>query len=60
LLGRFHQPVQHGVGIDFKDPSRSADTQALSQAGKDAHDEVYLGLFAVKNRAVMLWKKAVA
>jgi hypothetical protein len=59
LLGRFDQPGQHGVGLDVKDPSRGTATQALSQAGQDAYDEVDLGLFAVKHRAVMLQKKAV-
>jgi hypothetical protein len=60
LFGRFDQPVQHGVRIDLKDPSRRADPQTLSQAGQDAHDEIDLGLFAVKHRTVMLGKKGVA
>ena len=56
LLGRFNQPLQHGVGVDFEDPSRGTDAQALSQAGQDVHDEVDLGVFAVEEGAMVLRK----
>src|SRR5512145_1286531 len=55
-LGRCDQPVQPRVGGDLEDPSRGADTQALSQAGQDAHEEVALGLFAVEDRAMRFQK----
>jgi hypothetical protein len=39
LFGRFDQPVQHGIGLDLKDPSCRTDTQALCQTGQDWDDE---------------------
>jgi hypothetical protein len=60
VLRRFHQPLQHRVGSDLEDPRRSADTQALSQAGQDVHDEVDRHLFTVENRAVGLQKIPLA
>ena len=53
LLGRFGQPVQHGVGGDLEDAGRGADTQALRQTGQDPHDAFDLGVFAVEDRAVV-------
>ncbi|OLD59494.1 MAG: hypothetical protein AUI33_16435 [Ignavibacteria bacterium 13_1_40CM_2_61_4] len=47
VLGRLDQPLQHCVGSDFEDPRGGADTQALSQAGQDPHDEFDRCLFAV-------------
>ena len=56
VLGRLDEPAQHRVGIDLEDPRRGADTQALSEAGQDAHDEFDCGLFAVEDRAMRLQK----
>ena len=56
LLGRCDQPVQHRVGSDLEDRSRGADTQALSQAGQDAHDEFDRGLFAIEDGAIRCQK----
>jgi hypothetical protein len=39
LLGGFHQPLQHGIGVHLEHPGRSADAQALSQAGEHADDQ---------------------
>jgi len=58
-LGRFDQPVQHRVGVDFENPSGGADPQTLSQAGQHAHDELDRGLFAMEERAMRLQKVAL-
>src|SRR5439155_21118284 len=60
LLGRLSQPVSHRVRSDLEDAGRSADTQALSQAGQDPHDEFDRGLFAVENGAMGLQKIPLA
>src|SRR5262249_48913122 len=57
--GRLGQPLQHRVGSDFEDPSSGTDTQALSQASQDPHDEFDRGLFAVEERAMRLQKVAL-
>jgi hypothetical protein len=46
------------LGIDLKDLGGSASAQALGQARQQAHDQFYRGLLAMKNRTVMLQKKA--
>ena len=56
LLGRFDQPVQHGVGVDLEDPRRGADTETFGQAREGPHDEFDGRLFAVENRPVGLQK----
>ena len=40
LLGRLHQPVEHGAGIDLKDARRAPNAQSLGQTGDDMDDEV--------------------
>jgi hypothetical protein len=60
LLGGFHQPLQDGVGVNLKHPSRSTDAQAFGQTCQDAHDELDRGLFAVEERAMRLQKGALA
>ena len=60
LSDSYNKTVQHGVGMDLKDASRRADTQALRQAGPDAHDEVDLGLFAVEDGAMRFQKVTFA
>ena len=52
--------MPHRIGVDLEDPSRSTDTQALSQAGHDPHDAFDLGVFAVEDGAVGLQKIALA
>src|SRR5262245_41831477 len=46
------------MGGDLEDPRRGADTQALGQAGQDAHDELDGYVFAVEERAVRLQEVA--
>jgi len=58
LLGRLDEPLQHRVGVHLEHPRRATDTQALSQARDDTHDEVYRGALTVKDRAEGLQKLA--
>jgi hypothetical protein len=60
VLGRFHQPVQHGIGVDLEHPRGGANAQALSQARQHTHDQLHGYTFAMKNRAMGLQKVACA
>jgi hypothetical protein len=40
LLGGFHQPLQHGVGVHLKHPGGGTNAQAFSQAGEHAYDQL--------------------
>src|SRR5215510_9637666 len=60
LLHGFSQPLQHRVGVDLKHPSRGANAQSLGQARQDVHDQLHGDLFAMKDRAMMLGKIALA
>jgi hypothetical protein len=60
LLGRFDQPVQHRVGVDFENSRRGADPQALSEAGQNAHDAFNLSVFAVEDGAMRFQKIPLA
>src|SRR5215471_20296480 len=59
LLGRFHQPLQDGVGVDFKHPSGRTDAQAYRQAGQHPHDQLHRQALAVQERAMGLQEIAV-
>ena len=48
VLGRFHQPVQHRVGVDLEHPRGSANAQALRQARQHTHDQLHGYTFAMK------------
>src|SRR5438132_12907429 len=60
VLGGFHQPVQHGIGVDLEHPRGGANAQALSQARQHTHDQLHGYTFAMKNRAMGLEKIAFA
>ena len=60
LLSGLHQPVQHGVGGHLKDPRGGANTQPLRQARQHPDEQLYGDLLAVKERAMMLGKVALA
>jgi hypothetical protein len=60
LLRCFDQPVQHRIGLDLKDSGGGPNAESLGQAGQHVHDPLHLGLFAIKNGAVMFRKKAIA
>jgi hypothetical protein len=40
LLRGLHEPAQHGVGVDLKDPRRASDAQTFGQTRHDAYDEL--------------------
>jgi hypothetical protein len=60
LFGRFAQPVPHGVGIDLKAPSGSAETSPRGQAGHNPPDQRPRRLLAVAAGARGLQKGAGA
>jgi hypothetical protein len=60
LLGRFHQPVEHGIRGHLEDPRGGADAQPLSQARQYPHDQLHGHLFAMEDCAMMLGKVAFA
>ena len=60
LLGRFDQPLQHGIGGDLEHPRGAADAQALSEAADHVHDAVDRDALAMEQGTVMLWKGAFA
>ena len=60
LLGGLHQPVQHGVGGDLKDPRGGANPQTLAQARQHPDDQLPGDLLAMQERAMMLGKGALA
>src|SRR4030095_10313878 len=60
LLRGFHQPVQHGVGGDLKDPGGGANAEPLSQARQYPDAQPHSDLLAMKDGALLSGKKAVA
>src|SRR5262245_18151805 len=60
VLGRFHQPVQHGIGVDLEHPGRGTNAQAFSQAGYHADDQLHWHPSAMHERAMRLQKVACA
>src|SRR5215467_1492471 len=56
----FDQPVQHGIGIDLKDPRGGAYAQALGQASQNPHDQLHGAPCAMKERAMGIQKVAPA
>src|SRR5262245_48079796 len=60
LIYGFTQPLQHRVGVDLEHPRCGPNAQAFSQTRQHAHDQLHSDLFAMKNRAMMLGKIAVA
>src|SRR5215471_258094 len=56
LFSRLHQPLQDGIGVDFKHPSRGTDAQPFSQTGQCVDDEVHRQMLAMENRAVRCQK----
>jgi hypothetical protein len=60
VLGRFHQPVQHGIGGYLEHSRGGANTQALRQARQHTHDQLHGDPFAMKQRAMGLEKIAFA
>src|SRR5262245_28203385 len=52
--------MQHRIRIDLEPPGCTPDTQPLSQARGDPHDEVDSGALAMKERAEGLQKIAAA
>jgi hypothetical protein len=60
LLCGFHQPAQHRVRIDRKDPGRGTNAQAFGQARQDADEQRYSALLPMQERAMMLGKVALA
>src|SRR5215468_6038081 len=60
LVHGFSQPLQHRVGIDFEHPCGSAHPQSFGSAGQHADTQLHCCLLAMKNRAMVLRKIAVA
>jgi hypothetical protein len=60
LLGSFHQPLQHRVRSHLKDPGGGANAKPLGQARQDADNQLHRDLFAMKKRAMMFRKIALA
>jgi hypothetical protein len=60
LLGRFAQPLQHGVGSHLEDACRGADAQTFGQTGQDVHDAFPRRLFAVEEGAMRFQKVTLA
>src|SRR5262245_28427804 len=60
LLRCFSQPVQDRVGRDLKDARGGPDAEPLGQAGQHVDDQVHGHWLAMKNRAMMLEKIALA
>jgi len=56
LLGRFHQPVEHGIRVHLEDPRGGANAEPLRQAGQHADDQLHGDLLSMKDRAMMLGK----
>jgi hypothetical protein len=48
MLGRLDQPVQHRIGANLEDPRGRPNAESLRQADQHPHDQVYLGLLAMK------------
>src|SRR5215813_8025604 len=60
LLRCFSQPVQDRVGSDLKDARGGPYAEPLGQAGQHVDDQVHGHRCAMKNRAMMLGKIALA
>jgi hypothetical protein len=60
LLGGFHQPSQHGIWIDLKDPGGGANASALRYACQDADPLLHGDLLPMQDRAMRLGKVALA
>ena len=60
LIGRFHQPPQHRVRVNLKHPGGGPHAQTFGQARQHADDQLHGDLIAMKDRAVMLRKIALA
>ena len=57
LVRRFHQPLQHRIGVDLEDAGRGANASAFGQTGQHADNQLHRQAFAVKERPVRLQKE---
>src|SRR5215468_8474783 len=60
LLSALPQPLAHRVGGHLAHASRGANAQPFRQACQHVDDALHRGVLAMKNRAVVLRKIAVA
>jgi len=60
LLSGLSQSSEYSVGVDLEDSYCASDAQTLSQTHDNAHDELWRGVFAMKDGAMCFGEVPVA